>query len=51
MQSKSFLNHISIGGFNLGEALDPNNNLDKLGNAVQAGGPRRCPRCRRRHAR
>ena len=37
MQSKSFLNHISIGGFNLGEALDPNNNLDKLGNAVQAG--------------
>ena len=37
MQSKSFLNHISIGGFNLGEALDPNNNLDKLGNAVQSG--------------
>ena len=34
---KSFLNHISIGGFNLGEALDPNNNLDKLGNAVQSG--------------
>ena len=37
MQGKSFLNHISIGGFNLGEALDPNNNLDKLGNAVQSG--------------
>ena len=34
---KSFLNHISIGGFNLGEALDPNNNLDKIGNAVQSG--------------
>ena len=34
---KSFLNHISIGGFNLGDALDPNNNLDKLGNAVQSG--------------
>ena len=34
---KSFLNHISIGGFNLGEALDPNNNLDKLGTAVQSG--------------
>ena len=37
MTGKSFLNHISIGGFNLGEALDPNNNLDKLGNAVQSG--------------
>ena len=37
MDGKSFLNHISIGGFNLGEALDPNNNLDKLGNAVQSG--------------
>ena len=37
MTGKSFLNHISIGGFNLGEALDPHNNLDKLGNAVQSG--------------
>ena len=34
---KSFLNHISIGGFNLGEALDPNNNLDKLANSAQSG--------------
>ena len=37
MQGKSFLNHISIGGFNLGEALDPNNNLDKIGNAIGSG--------------
>ena len=37
MMGKSFLNHFKIGGFNLGEVLDPNNNLDKLGNAVQSG--------------
>ena len=36
-RGKSFLNHIQVGGFNLGEALDPNNNLDKIANAVQAG--------------
>ena len=37
MQGKSFLNHISIGGWNLGEALDPNNNLDKIGDAIGSG--------------
>ena len=37
MQGRSFLNHISIGGWNLGEALDPNNNLDKIGNAIGSG--------------
>ena len=37
MQSKSFLNHISIGGFNLGEAIDPGNHLDQFSNAVQSG--------------
>ena len=36
MDGKSFLNRINIGDLNLGEVLDPNNNLDKLGNAVQS---------------